>query len=711
MNNSPHTQTDSASVVSNVSTPSTTNPDQLPRPVALPVIKDNVPELLKGHAHWVLWKYDYKPGKKKPWTKPPFQPNGRCASSTDPKTWSSFETITEAYEAGGFDGIGFVLTTELGFVGVDIDNAIQESGQRNETALEDLEDFDSYTEISPSGKGFRILCRGSLEKGRKVGDFEIYSDGRYLTITGHRIESCSAEIEKRQTAVDNYYERRILAPKEQKKQAEKKPILLKTKRDFTDNEIYLRLSDAKNKEKFSAYWSGDNGENEGRRSENDMALCSQIGFYTQKEDQVDRLFRKSSRLRDKWDEIHSAEGETYGEFTVKKAIAGLTSVYGATSESPATEDFSEKQVDAKQSDLESKYPFTSLDELRNRPRPHWLIEGILIVGTVGVLSGDSQSFKTFSALSMAFSVATGLDWHGRRVEEGPVVYIAAEGGWTLRDRLEAWETHHGETVRENFYLLERPVAFGEEHIVREFTTVVREKTPKLVIIDTLSACFQGLKENASEDMATFVRHMKNVARETGATVVVIHHNNKSGDLRGAVALKNDADTHITFKRSTGESLTTQVECSKHRGTPFEKFALRGVEIDLAEPNEHGVSVTSLVLEVDDASSGGSYVKEEKEPRWTPVEKRFLEEFRLMCAEGGDGGTGVKIRSKDLWERLKKKEEYSPATFYRHLKKLSPKNYTGELIKEGEFYVKVPPAFWITPQGIVPFDMGEDSLLN
>lgn len=323
-----------------------------------------------------------------------------------------------------------------------------------------------------------------------------------------------------------------------------------------------------------------------------------------------------------------------------------------------------------------RWKFTPLSALRARPRPKWLIQDILIEATAAVLSGDSQSFKTFSALDMALSVATGTPWHGKDVQRGAVVYIAAEGGWTLRDRLEAWETARGVTVSDDvFHLLELPVAFGDPATVAQFCDFIKGRAPRFVVIDTLSACAEGLKENASEDMATFIRHMKATATATGAAAAVIHHNNKGGDLRGAVSLKNDADTHLTFARSGEEGdLVTVVSCSKHRGTKFPDFALQGEQITLSAPDEYGRAVTSLVFEQCEMPERAQPETHPNAQRANVTRARLLELFEDCAREHPDG---VKIGT---WKGAAEEGEVcSDRAFWRYRKALET---AGEIVPCG-----------------------------
>ena len=78
---------------------------------------DAIPAELKALPQWVLWRWTHRKGK---WTKPPFQPSGVSASSTDPATWVSFAEALAAYQSNHrWDGIGYMLTGEAGIVGID----------------------------------------------------------------------------------------------------------------------------------------------------------------------------------------------------------------------------------------------------------------------------------------------------------------------------------------------------------------------------------------------------------------------------------------------------------------------------------------------------------------------------------------------------------------------------------------------------------------
>lgn len=157
------------------------------RPRALSVQAGNIPDMLKQQHAWVCWRYVWDGTK---WRKVPFQPDRRPASSTDPATWSSFDVVMSAYGRGKFDGIGFALDgrpddTGLVLAGVDLDD-VTDSPERMEWARQIVAEFGSYTEWSPSGEGLRIFGFAKpLPRGINRDGIELYTSGRYLTVTGH----------------------------------------------------------------------------------------------------------------------------------------------------------------------------------------------------------------------------------------------------------------------------------------------------------------------------------------------------------------------------------------------------------------------------------------------------------------------------------------------------------------------------------------------
>jgi len=148
---------------------------------------EKIPQELKDHPQWVVWKWEERAGKA---TKPPYDPKtGKRASHNNPLTWGTFNDAVKALKRG-FDGIGFVFTEDDPFCGIDLDDCRDPvSGKIATWALKIIKEFDSYTEVSPSKTGLKIFLKGKLPSGGiKTKHVEVYDRLRYFTVTGDRYD-------------------------------------------------------------------------------------------------------------------------------------------------------------------------------------------------------------------------------------------------------------------------------------------------------------------------------------------------------------------------------------------------------------------------------------------------------------------------------------------------------------------------------------------
>lgn len=282
---------------------------------------DNIPQVLKKIPQWVVWKYEHR---KEKITKVPYRADDPRvhASSTDPHTWCSFEVARSTFSRGGVDGIGFVFSDDLGIVGIDFDHCI-EDGQITPDAWEELKEYSgTYAEQSPSGTGVHVLAYGKIPAGKKHGDREMYSSGRYFTCTGWSIDGFSSEIVECRPAIDAHYEKWFPEKNTEEKQQEKEPG--STPPELSDDEIIEIAYRAENGAKFDALFRGDISGYPSQ-SEADIALCGILAFYTQDAYQIDSLFRRSALYRPKWDEKHGTQ--TYGNATIETALRNATGEY------------------------------------------------------------------------------------------------------------------------------------------------------------------------------------------------------------------------------------------------------------------------------------------------------------------------------------------------------------------------------------------------
>lgn len=307
-----------------------------PRPVALAPLFGRFPSGLSEETGWVLWRYE--PTARGRWTKIPYRADGQGkASVTDPATWAALPVARAAYERGGFDGVGIVLTN--GIAGVDADKCVADDGEIEPWAADLLARFaGTYREHSPSGRGYRVFLRGTPQRCGKGGPdnrLEVYAKGspRYLTVTGYALDD--ADVTDAQPALDWLHathltrsdratgstgDARASDDTEPSAGEQTAPAAHPGRPAGTlaDDSLLDHARGARNGGKFADLWAGGHAGH-ASASEADAALVAILAFYTQDAAQIDRLFRRSGLYRPKWDERRGES--TYGEQTVAAILA------------------------------------------------------------------------------------------------------------------------------------------------------------------------------------------------------------------------------------------------------------------------------------------------------------------------------------------------------------------------------------------------------
>lgn len=264
---------------------------------------DTIPEELKHLPRWVMWK-----GSKEPYN----CRTGNRASSTDPITWGTFDQCHAAYETGRYSGIGFVLTGDDDIICIDLDDKTA-TGKLDEF-IEISREFHTFAEISQSGTGIHIWCRGRKPGDRcRRGDLEIYEWGRFIAVTGNQVVGSPDTLSYTQEEINRFYER--VKPEERPTAPRHTPD---APVELSDGEI-IKLA-SKHSHGFSPLWRGDFSRYPSQ-SEADAALTLIFAWYTKCEYQIDRLFRQSGLYREKWNR------EDYRIRTISSALQKQTGQY------------------------------------------------------------------------------------------------------------------------------------------------------------------------------------------------------------------------------------------------------------------------------------------------------------------------------------------------------------------------------------------------
>ena len=522
-------------------------PDEKPKVLA-PIFAA-VPASIRGLDRWVLWRLVWSEEKRK-WDKPPYQATGFKAKSNDASTWTTFDEAVAAYATGQFDGIGIELGA--GYCGVDLDNCRDpRTGEFSLWVREILDDCDIYAEVSPSGTGAKIFGLGEWTGGwhkaktEDGGEIEVYDSGRYFTVTGHNLnEHDLGDATDLLARIDLKYRPKKETP------APAKPPKSESTRMPIDVEGVLRKAASANGEPFSRLWTGHTSGHEGDASSAELALCNYLAFWFGPEVQrIDGMFRRSGLYANdgrakKWDAIHSANGRTYGQMTIGKALAGRTEFYTASGhratfgENGSTQWQTPGTSDTPKEDAQHRFEF--IDDVNFADgdyRPKWLIKGVLVQGEPGIIAGPEKSMKTSTAVDLAISLAYGSPFLNR-FEVPRQVKVAIVSGESGPSTLQAT----GKRIIESKGLLREPnrihwcfevPVLSDLASMSAFVEKLIALGVEVAILDPMYLMLGDVDARSMFEVGRVLRIVGTMFLSKGITPIFLHHSNRSLEV-GAV---------------------------------------------------------------------------------------------------------------------------------------------------------------------------------
>jgi len=304
----------------------------------------------------------------------------------------------------------------------------------------------------------------------------------------------------------------------------------------------------------------------------------------------------------------------------------------------------------------------SEDDIEDFPDIEYMVSGLLQTASTSLLFSESNSGKTFAALDLAEHIARGMSWQGRKVKQGPCLYIYAESRLGLKPRILAWKKHHNLPSTPNLQFITRPVQLLDDREQLLDTLAELEVTPALVVIDTFSNCSEGINQNDQAEVYRVLATAHEIAREYGSHVMVVHHTNKQGSANGSQAFKNHCDTMIELRRADKFSPIV-MHCEKQRdGEQFNDFAMQLQVVDLYINPETLELVTSCVIVADTTPAA--------ETGLSQTQQKMLD---ILALQGRTSFNAWKKACEDA--RVCK-----PTSFYMHVQSLVDQ---GRVKKEAE----------------------------
>lgn len=582
---------------------------------------DNIPATLKANQRWAPWRAVWNEKRKK-FDKIPAHAKAPYygISTAKPERWYSYDAALKAYQDNPalFAGVGYVMTGEHSVVGIDLDNCVNDNTIAP-WAQEVIDRLASYTELSPSGHGLRILVDGAIPNdwtNHEVG-IEVYGghEPRFLTVTGQRLKVSVHEVQGSAPGVLD-----ALSSQYAKTKTTATIISLELP-DILDEIVLPSLDSLPLPTSVAAFLTtGDHGGDRSR-----ALFAASVALYSAglSDDEVfsllalnpwafevalDHRRQDSDRaLMYLWVE-HCQKGKA--KSTPVASLADFENLAPALTQ-PAAE-FAELQGDADDFDVvedaagratqataptpKRRFEVVPADRFAGGLPPTWIVKGLLPKAELVVLFGESGSGKSFMALDLAGAIAQGLAWRGRKVKQGRVVYIAAEGAGGFRNRLNAYAKAHDLDLAtlDLGVIKAAPNLMVKDDAMDVCKAIIAGGPVSVVIIDTFAQVMPGANENAGEDVGKALQHCKGIHKATGAVVVLVHHAGKdsSKGARGWSGLRAAADAELeVVKSATGRLLRSTKQKDGEDGLEW-GFELGVVPIGV---DEDGEVLTSCVV--------------------------------------------------------------------------------------------------------------------
>lgn len=294
----------------------------------------------------------------------------------------------------------------------------------------------------------------------------------------------------------------------------------------------------------------------------------------------------------------------------------------------------------------------------------WVVDKYLEADALALIFGEPGKGKSFIAIDLALCVATGTDWHGAKVKQGAVIYIAGEGHAGFARRARAWALHHGVSLSGvPFFKSQRACQLFDIASAHEVADAVRDVVeqaggivPSMIVVDTVARNMGG-DENSTPDMARFVEHLDALLRiPYGANVLLVHHSGKAspGQARGSTVLRGALDQEYMVEMDDSSKMIVLSNKKMKDGEipPERKFGIK--QIGLGLHGKDGEEIKGACLETVDTTSLIGSAKDALTSLKANQRKAILALESLVYRRAKDGMIGSIITIED-WKEASKEQ--------------------------------------------------------
>ena len=227
----------------------------------------------------------------------------------------------------------------------------------------------------------------------------------------------------------------------------------------------------------------------------------------------------------------------------------------------------------------------------------YAVKGIIPRTGLAVVWGPPKCGKSFWVFDLVMHVALGWEYRGKRVQQGPVVYLALEGGNGFKARIEAFRQRFLPEDAEPvpFFLIADALNVAKDHadLIGCIRLQAGEQLPAVVVIDTLNRSIAG-SESDDKDMSAYIRAADAIRTAFNCVVIVVHHCGiDASRMRGHTSLTGAEDAEIAVRRDAANNILAEVARMKD-GAEGEVIVSK-LEVEEVGADVDGDAITSCVV--------------------------------------------------------------------------------------------------------------------
>ena len=563
---------------------------------------NHIPATLRENPAWLVWQSVAQEGgkpRKVPYYIDGHRRRGAQGRPADVERLGSFRKAKTAAASGDYAGLGMAMLPGCGLVALDFDNCVDGKNTVMPEVLALVSG--TYAELSPSGHGVRAFYRdpqgvlSAFGNGKSLGDglpfgFELFQSKGFVTVTGQRLPESAVEVACVSTAIAAFCEQRLGKPA---RAVQATAATVATPVGFTEQQLEEALTHISPDCEYQTWVNigmALHHETEGASFGFDLWNDWSAGGSK---------YTSEAELAGKW----VGFGHTHGKpvtvrYLLKTAGVGLDAPVSLDDFEPVADDEDATDVQT----TEAALPVLHWSAFAQQPGLGWLVKKLLPHADLGVIYGASGSGKTFFTLDLVGAVACGRAWQGRKVKQGNVVYVAAEGAGGFRHRLNAYAGQWPHTDMA-LYVVPALVNLTDPKAVAAACKAIMAavKTAAVVVVDTFAQSLAGGDENSGKDVSLALSLLKELGQRLGALVLLVHHSGKdtSKGARGWSGLKAAADVEIEITIldnivDTGQPVRRALVTKQKDGVEGEAFYFRLEPVTVGK-DEDGESIDSCVV--------------------------------------------------------------------------------------------------------------------